>query len=313
METIIQRLEYDRYGGPEIIKLRSFEQRRPNAQEVVVRVEAASINPMDWKIRNGSMKMITGIKFPRALGTDFAGIIESVGSDVSEFERGDAVVGTVPMKASGAFASSLVTNETLVVKKPDRVSFIDAAALPIAGVTAWNALVTTAHIEAGQTVFINGAMGAVGQAAIAIARAIGAEVVGRVGSRSIEQARSRGLTQILDYTQPVPSSLNGMFDIVFDAHGSLSVTDGDRLMRRGGVVIDIAPTPWKFLNAFVRRSRRFVFANAAAKNLQHVVDLAASGKLSITVAETVSLADAPRALAALEHGTRPSGKIVIAF
>src|SRR5450631_2561527 len=186
----MERLEYDAYGGPEVVHLSAFALREPQADELVVRVAAASINPMDWKIRNGDMKMMTGSKFPRAMGTDFAGTVEAVGSKVSRFKPGDAVVGTVPMKSSGAFAPMLITTQDLVVKKPEALSFNEAATLPIAGVTAWHVLVNIAGLRAGQRLLINGASGAVGQSAIAIARAIGAMVIGRVGPQSMAQAKS---------------------------------------------------------------------------------------------------------------------------
>jgi len=309
----MERLEYDRYGGPELVHLASFTLPQPQDNQVVVRVAAASINPVDWKIRGGDMKILTGSKFPRAMGSDFAGTVEAVGPKVSDLLPGDAVVGTVPMKASGAFAPMLITTRDLVVKKPDSLSFAEAASLPVAGVTAWLILVKYAGLKRGQKLFINGATGAVGHAAIAIARGIGAEVTGRVGPQSVAQAQSLGLSHALDYTKPLPTTLDGAFDVVFDANGSLSIGDGDRLIKRGGKVFDIAPTKWKFLKALVSRSRKVVIANLKAENLQPVVDLAAASKLAIPVVQTVSLAQAPALLASLEQGKRLNGKAVIAF
>jgi NADPH:quinone reductase-like Zn-dependent oxidoreductase len=295
------------------VHLSPFALREPLADELVVRVRAASVNPMDWKIRSGQMKMVTGSTFPRGMGTDFAGTVEALGAKVQDFKVGDAVVGTVPMKSSGAFAPMLVTKRNLVVGKPESLSFLEAASLPIAGVTAWQAVVKRGRLQRGQKLFINGATGAVGQAAIEIARGIGAEVVGRVGPQSVSSARALGLSLILDYTKPLPPSLNGSFDVVFDANGSLTVSDGDRLKKRGGVIIDIVPSPPKFLKGLVSRSRAFVFADVKSDNLQQVVDLAAAGKLSIPVAQTVSLAEAPALLASLEEGKRLKGKAVITF
>jgi NADPH:quinone reductase-like Zn-dependent oxidoreductase len=138
-------------------------------------------------------------------------------------------------------------------------------------------------------------------------------VVGRVGPQSVARAQSLGLSLVLDYTKPLPPSLNGSFDVVFDANGSLTMKEGDRLIKRGGVIIDIVPTLPKFLKALVSRSRKFVFADVKSDNLQTVVDLAAAGSLAIPIAQTISLADAPALLASLEQGKRLSGKAVIAF
>jgi len=310
---MMKRLQYDKYGGPEVVRLTSFTLPPPGADEVVVRVTAASINPVDWKIRSGQLKIMTGSKFPRAMGTDFAGTVEAIGSKVSRFKQGDAVVGAVSLKASGAFAPKLIASEKSMVKKPDNLSFEQAATLPIAGVTAWCALVQKAHLARGQKVFINGAMGAVGQAAIAIAREIGAEVVGRVGPKSMMQAQSMGLAHTLDYTKPLPDGLNGIFDVVFDCNGSLTPAEEGRLKKKGGKIYDIAPSASKFIRSLLSRSRKIVFADLKAENLQQVVDLAVAGKLTLPIVKTCSLDDAPDVLASLERGQRLNGKTVITF
>ena len=307
----MKRLQYDKYGGPEVVRVASFTLPPPGEEDVLVRVAAASINPVDWKIRSGELKIMTGSKFPRAMGTDFAGTVEAVGSKVSRFKPGDTVVGAVSLKASGAFASKLITSQKLVVKKPDSLSFEQAAALPIAGVTAWCALVKHGQLARGQKVFLNGAIGAVGQAAIAIAREIGAEVVGRVGPKSIAQAQSMGLAGTLDYTKPLPENLNGMFDVVFDCHGSLTPAEEGRLKKKGGRIYDIAPTAGKFFRSLLSRSRKVVFADLKPDNIQQVVDLAVAGKLVLPIVKTCSLEEAPEVLAALERGQRLNGKAVI--
>jgi NADPH:quinone reductase-like Zn-dependent oxidoreductase len=309
----LKRLEYDRYGGPEVVSLRAFTLPEPQANEVMVQVMAASINPMDWKIRRGEMKMLTGSRFPRGLGTDFAGIVEDVGPKVSRFRRGDPVVGTVSMKRSGAFAPMLITTENFLVNKPSTLSFEHAASLPIAGVTAWQALIKVAGLRRGQRLFINGATGAVGQAAVAIANAIGVHVTGRVGPQSVGLAPSLGLSLALDYTQALPGSLYGSFDVVFDVNGSLHVGDGKRLATRDGMILDIVPSKAKFLCALVSRSRKVIFADVKAENLQHVIDFAVANKLEIPIVQTVRLSEAPLLLASLEKGARLNGKAIISF
>lgn len=310
IETLMERLEYDRYGDPEVIRLRAFDLRTPLAHEVLVDVVAASINPMDWKICRGEMRMLTGFRFPRALGTDFSGVVRSVGSSVSRFARGDAIVGSVTMKAAGAFAPRLITNENLIVRKPANLTFAEAACLPIAGVTAWQVLVNKGHLKPEDKVFVNGAMGAVGQAAVSIARSIGADVVGRVGAHSIGHERLVGLSRTLDYTRPLPVSLYGSFDIVFDCSGYLSVNESSRLLKPGGKVFDIAPTRFKFLRALVSPSRKVIFSDPRAENLQRVVDLAEKRDLVITIARTISLSEASSVIASLARGTL-RGKTVI--
>ncbi|MDE2305033.1 MAG: NAD(P)-dependent alcohol dehydrogenase [Gammaproteobacteria bacterium] len=309
----MQRLEYDAYGGPEHVHLAEFSLPPPGRREVVVRLAAASINPMDWKLRSGTMKMTTGSRFPRAMGTDLAGTVEAVGADVSRFRPGDEVVGTTSMKAAGAFASMAITSESLLVKKPPALSFAEAATLPIAGVTALLALVQKAHLKAGQRLFLNGATGGVGLAACAIARHIGAEVAGSAGPRSIAFAQELGISPVLDYTTSFPSSLDNTCDVVFDCHGSLSPEQARRITKPGGFVIDIVPTPAKFLRSFISSWYKVLISDPKSENLQKVVDLAAARKLVIPIAKTISLAEAPSVLAALETGSRVFGKVIIAF
>jgi NADPH:quinone reductase-like Zn-dependent oxidoreductase len=309
----MERLEYDHYGGPDVVHLRPFTLRPPKGEEMLVRVAAASINPLDWRIRSGKMKMFTGFKFPRAMGSDFAGTVEAVGSRVKNFRIGDTVVGTAPLKGSGAFAPRVLTTQGLVVIKPDNLSFAEAATLPIAGVTSWLVLIKKARLQRGQKLFINGAMGSVGQAAISIAREIGAEVVGRVGSQSIARAHSLGLTSVLDYNKSVPDSLRGLFDVVFDCNGSLSSQDARRLAKKGGKIIDIVVTGPKFLKAITSRAHNIVFCDPSAKNLRPVIELANANKLTIPISRTITLNEAPAQLASLERGERVNGKIIINF
>jgi NADPH:quinone reductase-like Zn-dependent oxidoreductase len=309
----MQRLEYNAYGGPDVVHLTSFTLPPPAPEEVVIRVYAASINPVDWKIRSGDMKIMTGSKFPRGMGTDFSGTVESVGSKVSRFNPGDHVLGTTPMKTSGAFAPMLVTSQNLLVRKPDSLSYIEAASLPVAGVTAWLALVKKAQLQRGQKLFINGALGGVGRAAGEIARAMGAHVAGRVGPKSIAQAQALGISPVLDYTNPLPESLSGEFDVVFDCNGSLSFKESKRLIKRGGMVLDTLPNGPKFFRSITSSWYKVVLGNPKAENLQEVVNLAAAQKLKVPVVKTISLAEAPPVLAALERGERLNGKVVIEF
>jgi NADPH:quinone reductase-like Zn-dependent oxidoreductase len=309
----VERLEYNAYGGPEVVHLSSFRLPTPGDDEIVVRVAASSINPMDWKLRSGVMKMVTGSKFPRGMGTDFSGVVQAVGSAVSVFKEGDHVLGTTSMKTSGSFAPMLVTSQSLVVKKPEALSFVEAASLPIAGVTAWLALTRKAHIARGQKILINGASGAVGLAAAEIARAVGAEVTGRAGPRSISQAKTLGIDLALDYTKPLPRSLDNAFDVIFDCNGTLSRRDAMRLIKRGGTVVDIVPTPRKFVRSVFARWYKVLISDPKAENLQAVVDLAAAGNLRIPIARTLSLEEAPAVLASMERGDRLFGKAVIAF
>jgi NADPH:quinone reductase-like Zn-dependent oxidoreductase len=309
----MKRIQYHRYGGPEEMVLETYELPAPGSDEIVVRVKASSVNPVDWKIRQGAMKFMTGRRLPRAMGTDFSGVVESVGADVTRCRAGDEVFGTVPLKPSGAFAEKLITKEKLIVKKPASISHEEAATLPTAGMTAWCALVQRGRLKMGQAVFVNGAYGGVGQAAVHIAQAMGAFVTGRVGPGALADARAIGIDSVLDYTQEIPASLQREFDIVFDCNGSLSPAEGDMLIRRGGVVIDINPTAYKFVRSLYSLRHRFVFSNQGTDVLQTIADMARSGKLRISIGRTVKLDEAIALIGDLEAGRRAKGKAVIAM
>jgi NADPH:quinone reductase-like Zn-dependent oxidoreductase len=309
----MQRIEYDRYGGPELMHLAPFTPPPLQDGEVCIRVVAASVNPFDWKLREGELKLFTGSTFPRSMGSDFSGVVERIGRKVTRFGCGDEVVGTTSPKAPGAFAEGVITHEKYLVKKPGSLSHAQAAVLPIPGVTAWLALVQKAKLQQGQKVFINGALGSVGRAAIALARHAGARIAGRVGPASVDEARSLGLSPALDYNQPIPSEALHAFDVVFDCNGSLTPQQGDSLVKPGGMVIDINLTRAKFWRAIFSRHRNLVFFNRNAATLQKVVQFAATGKLQLPVGRSVGLGEAIPMITDLERGKRISGKAVIEF
>ena len=307
----MKRIEYDSYGGPELMRVATFAPPPLRGHEVQINVMAASINPFDGKLREGELKMFTGSTFPRGMGSDFCGVVRSVGPKVTRFKVGDEVIGTTTPKASGAFAEVVTTQEKLLVLKPATLSYSEAAVLPIPGVTAWLALVNKANLQPGQTVFINGALGSVGRAAIAIAKSRGARIAGRVGAHSLAEARAAGLSPLLDYAKPIPTELKGAFDVVFDCNGSLTPEEGDLLRKEAGMVIDINLTKKKLLRALLSKGRKLVFFNGKAETLEMVVGLAAAGKLSLPIGATAVLSDAIPLITAVENGKRTNGKAVI--
>ncbi|MDP9893779.1 NADPH:quinone reductase-like Zn-dependent oxidoreductase [Variovorax boronicumulans] len=153
----MKRIQYGMYGGPELMRLDEFELAAPGQGQVAVKVRFAAINPIDWKLRNGQMKIVTGKAFPRAMGFDFAGTVTAVGPGVTRFVPGDAVFGLARFKESGALGEAVIANETALALKPGNISFEDAACLGTPGVTAWNGLVDKARLTAGQHVFITAA------------------------------------------------------------------------------------------------------------------------------------------------------------
>jgi len=195
----MRRIQYHQYGGPEVMGLEDFEPAPLGAHQVRVRVKAAAANPMDFGIRAGAMRMVTGRRFPRAMGKDFAGVVEAIGGGVTRLRVGDAVLGGTTMKASGAFADVVVAEEKGVVLKPEGLSFEDAAALPTPGITALQALTRAGRLQAGQTVFVHGCLGAVGRSAVQIALSRGALVGGSCRDTAAEEARELGVDPVVGF------------------------------------------------------------------------------------------------------------------
>ena len=306
----MKRIQYYEYGGPETMRLEDFELERPGKGQVAVRIGFAAINPIDWKVRNGYLKMMTGKAFPRAMGSDFSGTVIAVGPGVTRFKPGDAVFGLARLKESGALGSAVVTNDTFVASKPAAVSFEDAACLGTPGVTAWNGLVDKARLQAGQHVFINGCAGAVGAAAVQIARMLGATVSGSCSVESMRRAREFGVQQAYDYRAGL-AAISERFDVVYDTAGTMTVAEGIRLLRKGGVFLDINPTPAKFLRSFVERRLKPIVCTPRADILDGLACAAADGRLRLPVAAAVPLGDAIRLVAALEAGARMDGKGIV--
>jgi NADPH:quinone reductase-like Zn-dependent oxidoreductase len=309
----MKRIQYHRYGGPETMKLENFELRKLGPGEVAVKVKFAAINPIDWKVRNGALKMVTGKTFPRAMGSDFSGTVIAIGAGVTRFEVGDAVFGLAQIKDGGALGEAVIAPETFLAAKPDCVSFEDAACLATPGVTAWNGLVDKATLKAGQRVFVNGCAGAVGEATVQLARMLGASVAGSCSADAMQRAQALGVNPVFDYRRTDLSTLSDRFDVVYDTAAVLPSRVGLGLTREGGVFLDIDPTPIKFLRSILNRRLKPIICTARADILDGLARAAGQGNLRLPVAETVLLKEAIALLGALERGRKISGKALVAM
>ncbi|NVD72278.1 NAD(P)-dependent alcohol dehydrogenase [Duganella sp. BJB1802] len=304
----MKRIQYDEYGGPELMRIDDFELEVPGQGQVAVQIKFAAVNPIDWKVRNGHLKMVTGRVFPRAMGSDFSGTVISIGSGVTRFKPGDAVFGLARIKESGALGQAVVTNEGFLSKKPDTVSFQDAACLGTPGVTAWNGLVDKARLTKGKHVFVNGCTGAVGEAVVQIARMLGCVVSGSCSAAAMQRAQALGLQRIFDYRTTDLSMLNERYDVVYDTAGTMATAVGLRLAAKDGLFLDIDPSPGKFIRALFNRRLKPIVCTPKADILDALAQAAGEGKYRLPVAEIVTLKEAPRLIAALEAGRKLNGK-----
>ncbi|HKX44778.1 MAG TPA: NAD(P)-dependent alcohol dehydrogenase [Burkholderiaceae bacterium] len=304
----MKRVQYPRYGGPQVMQLERFELAEPGNGEVAVKVRFAAINPIDWKVRNGNLKMVTGKTFPRAMGSDFSGTVISVGPGVTRFKPGDAVFGLARLKESGALAEAVVTSETFVARKPGAISFEDAACLGTPGVTAWNGLVDKARLKAGAHVFVNGCTGAVGEATVQLAQMMGARVSGSCSAAAMPRARALGVETVYDYRTTDMATMGARFDVVYDTAATMTTEVGLGLLRDGGVFLDIDPTPGKFIRSLFSRRLKPIVCMPRADILDGLARAAGDGKIRLPVAKTVPLGEAIRLLTELEQGHKLAGK-----
>lgn len=222
----MKAIVYTSYGSPDVLELKEIEKPTPKANEVLVRVHAASANPADWHLMRGEpflARFANGLLKPKntRLGADVAGRVEAVGSSVTQFHVGDLVFGELPLNALGSFAEYVTAPEALLAVKPAQLTCEQAAAVPLAAFTALQGLRDKGKLQPGQKVLINGASGGVGTFAVQIAKAFGAaEVTGVCSTRNLDLVRSLGADQVIDYTQADFTSTGQRYDLIFDAVGN---------------------------------------------------------------------------------------------
>ncbi len=294
------------------MRLEEFALGTPGKDEVAVAVSSRRAQPDRLEGPQGAMKIVTGRSFPRGMGLDLAGTVTAVGADVTRFKIGDAVFGMARFKEAGSLAEAVIAKEAALAKKPATVSFEQAACLGTAGVTAWNGLIDKAQLRPGQSVFINGCSGAVGEAGVQIARMFGAEVSGSCGAEGIERARSLGLQTVYDYR--VNRRIHDFRGI---RRGVRCCSERSRRQpvsaccAKGGTFTTVEPTPVRFLRAVFDRRMKPIVGKPRADLLDRLAKAAHDRTLVLPIAETVPLAQAIPLISAIEAGRKLRGKVVV--
>ena len=230
------------YGGPEVLKLENVARPQPAEDEVLIRVVAASINPVDVAIRKGYLAKLVG-NFPLVPGMDAAGIVEKVGNKVTKYKTGDAVFAFFTLKDEGGYAEFVRAKEDELALKPGTVDFAQAAGAGAAGATAWEALIDTANLRAGQTVLIHGGSGGVGHLAIQIAKARGAKVFATASTANQEFLRQMGADVAIDYTRTKFEDVAKDMDVVLDTVGRDTLERSYGVVKKGGIIVSIVDEP----------------------------------------------------------------------
>jgi NADPH:quinone reductase-like Zn-dependent oxidoreductase len=297
------------YGGPDVMKLENVARPEPGDDEVLIRVVAASINPVDVAIRKGYFAKLVG-NFPLILGMDAAGIVEKVGTKVTKCKAGDPVFAFFTVKGEGGYAEFVTAKEDQISLKPSTVSFAQAASVGAAGSTAWEALIDTANLRAGQTVLIQGGSGGVGHLAIQIAKARGAKVLATASTANQEFLRQMGADVPIDYTRTKFEDVAKDVDVVLDAVGRDTLERSYGVMKKGGIIVSIVDDPKPA--ALEAHGIRGVTLRCTPKAgvLEELGKLMEVKKLTPVVSQTFTMADVVQAQNQIATG-HTRGKIVL--
>lgn len=311
---------YTEYGSPDVLQFTEIEKPVPGDHEVLVKVYAASANPADWHLMRGEpflARFENGISKPNRtrLGADLAGRVEAVGKKVKQFQAGDEVFGELPLNALGSFAEYACAHEDTFALKPARLTFEQAAAVPLAAFTALQGLRDKGRIREGQRVLVNGASGGVGTFAVQIAKSYGTEVTGVCSTRNLDLVRSIGADHVIDYTREDFTRNGQRYDLIFDAMGNLSLSGCRRALTPDGVcsVAGFTSLP-RLFTVMLFGGRRIGLMETASPNKKDLLilrGLLESGKMTPVIDRTYQFHDIPEAIRHLETG-HARGKVVIA-
>ena len=321
---LMKAIVYRCYGSADVLGFEDVEKPTPADDEVLVKVVAASVNPLDWHYMRGSpylMRLGIGLGAPNdtSLGVDFAGTVEAIGRNVKRFKPGDEVFGGT----SGAFAEYVTVREDRALAlKPANMTFEQSASVPIAGITALQALRDKGKIAPGKKVLINGASGGVGTFAVQIAKSFGAEVTGVCSTRNVEMVRSIGADHVIDYTQEDYTRSGQRYDLIIDNVGNHSLSANRRVLNSDGIFVIVGGPKGNWLKPLMNPIKALVFspivgqefvmilAKLRKDDLAILSDLMQAGKVTPVIDRRYRLSEVPAAIRYSEEG-HARGKIVI--
>jgi NADPH:quinone reductase-like Zn-dependent oxidoreductase len=323
-DGLVRAIVFYNYGSPEVLQCEEVEKPSAGDDEVLIRVRAASVNPYDWHFMRGTpyfIRIISGLRKPKITrpGVDVAGRVEAVGRNVTQFKPGDDVFGV----CRGAFAEYACGSESTLVRKPDNVTFEQAAAVPIAAFTALQGLRDKGQIQPEQKALINGAAGGVGTFAVQIAKSFGAEVTGVCTTRNVDMVRSIGADQVIDYTQEDFTRNRQRYDLILDCVGNHTLLACRRVLNPKGIYVGVGGPSGRWmigalasgiaaavLSRFVSQKLAMVLAKANKQDLIIMHELIKAGKVTPVIDRRYKLSEVPEAIRYLEQG-HARGKVVI--
>lgn len=298
------------YGGPEVLKYEDAPRPRPQRDELLIRVHAASVNPLDWKVRSGSMREFLQHKLPLIPGWDVSGVVEESGPDASRFHKGNEVFAMAHPMQNGAYAEFIVLPEKLTARKPRSLHFVHAAAVPLAALTAWRALFEMAQLKPGQRILIHGASGGVGHFAVQLAKWKGAYVFATASTKNQKLLRELGVDEPIDYTTQRFEAVAHNIDVVLDTVGADTLNRSWQVVRKGGDLLSLVQLP-SDEEARAHGVRSAMVVNTPRGDwLGDIARLIDDGKLKVILDRILPLSEARRSHELSESG-HARGKIVL--
>ena len=305
----MKAIRIHQYGGPEVLAQVEMQRPTPGPNEVLIKVQAASVNPFDWKARAGYVKEMFPLTFPATLGSDISGTVEEVGPGAALFKRGNEVYASLGLEGGG-YAEYAVAKEAIVAAKPRTLDHVQAAAVPTGGITSWQALFEVAQLRAGQRVLIHAAAVGVGNFAVQFAKVKGAYVIGTASSRNQAFLHELGVDKTVDYNKTRFEDVVSDVDVVLDTIGGDTQERSFKVLKKEGILVSIVQPPSQELAAKYGVRALFYGAHSSSSNLAEIARLIDSGKVKTVVETVLPLVEAQRAHELSQSG-HARGKIVL--
>lgn len=303
----MKAIAYQKFGNIDV--LQTIEEPKPSFEpnQVLVKVKAVSINPLDWKIRKGEMKLMSGSTFPKHIGIDFAGIVEDIGSSVTNFKKGDEVFGVVKnVMKEGALAEYVAVPSTFVWKKPAHIDFVQAASIPIVGAAAVTALQKMGNINGHSQILVNGSTGGFGMFLLQLLKQKGANITAVTSTKALDFAKTWGANAVVDYTKQNVLSQKNTYDIVIDLSGKMGYANAKQIMKTKALFLNPTPKPIEiptslFKNLFTGKKHIALLSSPSAHNIEVLLNAINTG-LQIEVSKVFPFAQFKEAYQYAEQG-----------
>ncbi len=308
--TTMKAVRIHAYGGPELLHYEDAPRPQPKPDDILIRVRAAAVNPVDWKIREGYLKGFLNHRLPLILGWDVAGEVVEVGPEATGFKVGDEVYSRPDIERDGGYAEYIAVKASDAALKPATLNPVHAAAVPLAALTAWQSLVDAAQLQAGQTVLIHAAAGGVGSFAVQLAKARGARVIATASAVNTGLVADLGADQFIDYTRTRFEQVVKEVDVVFDTIGGDTQERSWQVLKPGGILVSVVSPPPEAIAAAHGARGAFVFIHPSGAQLATIAQLINQGRMR-PIIHTVLPLNQARQAHAISEGGHARGKIIL--